>query len=67
MGDNAASDNEKKERFCKKKNFLTVLNIVWTRSLYRNRNLNFSQVGTGTAIIHYGFTTLDSRQVRFII
>jgi hypothetical protein len=40
----------------------TVLNIVWIRNQNRspnwNRNRNFSKVVTGTAINHYGSTTL---------
>jgi hypothetical protein len=30
------------------------LNIVW------NRNRNFTEVGAGTALNHYGFTTLSA-------
>ncbi len=30
----------------------------WSWSLNRNRNRNFSKVGTGTAVNHYGSTTL---------
>ncbi len=46
----AASKNEK-ARFCCWK---IVLNIVWIRK----RSRNFIKVGTGTAIKHYGSTTL---------
>jgi hypothetical protein len=56
LENNAASDIEK-ARFCAK--FLLLvnwINIVWIR----NRNQNFSKVGTetGTATNHYSSTTL---------
>jgi hypothetical protein len=39
----------------------TELNTVWIR----NRNQNFSEVGTGTATNHYGSTTLQVGKYRF--
>ncbi len=54
LGNNAAASNIEKAGFCTI--FLKLPSIV------RIRNCKFSEVGTGTAVNHYGSTTLAVRE-----